>query len=148
MLWTQQPSYMLVVIEDSDEDFDTVVEAVKRSGVTTEVRRAISGEAGLEILRELATDRAVLVLMDLNTPGTDGREALAVLKADPALNSIPVVVFSTSANPKDVGFCYAAGANAYHVKPVRYPEHLQLVIDLVGYWFGRVTLNTVGTTNL
>jgi CheY-like chemotaxis protein len=139
---------MLVVIEDSDEDFDTVVEAVKRSGVTTEVRRAISGEAGLEILRELATDRAVLVLMDLNTPGTDGREALAVLKADPALNSIPVVVFSTSANPKDVGFCYAAGANAYHVKPVRYPEHLQLVIDLVGYWFGRVTLNTVGTTNL
>ncbi len=148
MLWTQQPSYMLVVIEDSDEDFDTVVEAVKRSGVTTEVRRAISGEAGLEILRELATDRAVLVLMDLNTPGTDGREALAVLKADPALNSIPVVVFSTSANPKDVGFCYAAGANAYHVKPVRYPEHLQLVIDLVGYWFGSVTLNTVGTTNL
>jgi len=148
MLWTQQPSYVLVVIEDSDEDFDTVVEAVKRSGVTTEVRRAISGEAGLEILRELATDRAVLVLMDLNTPGTDGREALAVLKADPALNSIPVVVFSTSANPKDVGFCYAAGANAYHVKPVRYPEHLQLVIDLVGYWFGRVTLNTVGTTNL
>lgn len=148
MLWTQQPSYMLVVIEDSDEDFDTVVEAVKRSGVTTEVRRAISGEAGLEILRELATDQAVLVLMDLNTPGTDGREALAVLKADPALNSIPVVVFSTSANPKDVGFCYAAGANAYHVKPVRYPEHLQLVIDLVGYWFGRVTLNTVGTTNL
>ena len=148
MLWTQQPSYMLVVIEDSDEDFDTVVEAVKRSGVTTEVRRAISGEAGLEILRELATDRAVLVLMDLNTPGTDGREALAVLKADPALNSIPVVVFSTSANPKDVGFCYAAGANAYHVKPVRYPEHLQLVIDLVGYWFGRVTLNTVGTMNL
>jgi len=86
--------------------------------------------------------------MDLNTPGTDGREALAVLKADPALNSIPVVVFSTSANPKDVGFCYAAGANAYHVKPVRYPEHLQLVIDLVGYWFGSVTLNTVGTTNL
>jgi len=139
---------MLVVIEDSDEDFDTVVEAVKRSEVTTKVRRAISGEAELEILRELATDRAVLVLMDLNTPGTDGREALAVLKTDPALNSIPVVVFSTSANPKDVWLCYAAGANAYHVKPVRYPDHLQLVIDLVGYWFGRVTLNTVGTTNL
>ena len=148
MPYTKQLPVVLVVVEDSDEDFDTVVEAVKRSGVTTEVRRAISGEAGLEILRELATDRAVLVLMDLNTPGTDGREALAVLKADPALNSIPVVVFSTSANPKDVGFCYAAGANAYHVKPVRYPEHLQLVIDLVGYWFGRVTLNTVGTTNL
>jgi len=63
------------------------------------------------------------------------------------LKSIPVVVFSTSANPKDVGFCYAAGANAYHVKPVRYPDHLQLVIDLVSYWVGRVALNTAGGSN-
>jgi len=143
----KQPPVMLVVVEDSDEDFDTVVEAVKRSGVTADVRRATSGEAGLAVIRELATDRPVLVLMDLNTPGTDGREALAAIKTDPALKSIPVVVFSTSANPKDVEICYAAGANAYHVKPVRYPDHLQLVIDLVSYWFGRVALYTAGRSN-
>jgi len=137
---------ILVVIEDSDEDFDTVAEAVTRSGVAVEVRRATTGEAGLALLREAAPARRMLVLMDLNTPGTDGREALAAVKADPALKAIPVVVFSTSANPKDVGFCYAAGANAYHVKPVRYPDHLQLVIDLVSYWFGRVAL-VAGETN-
>jgi len=147
MNWTKQPPVMLVVVEDSDEDFETVVEAVARSGVAVEVRRATTGEAGLAVLRELAPDCPVVVLMDLNTPGTDGREALAVLKTDPALKSIPVVVFSTSSNPKDVGFCYAAGANAYHVKPVRYPDHLQLVIDLVGYWFGRVALPAAGGTN-
>jgi len=140
VLWTKQPPVILVVVEDSDEDFDTVAEAVKRSGVTAEVRRATTGEAGLALLRELAPDRPVLVLMDLNTPGIDGREALAALKTDPALKAIPVIVFSTSANPKDVGFCYAAGANAYHVKPVQYPDHLQLVIDLVNYWCGRVAL--------
>ena len=140
MIWTKKPPVMLVVVEDSDEDFETVDEAVKRSGVAVEVRRATTGGGGLTLLRELAPDRPVLVLMDLNTPGTDGRESLAELKTDPALKAIPVVVFSTSSNPKDVGFCYAAGANAYHVKPVRYPDHLQLVIDLVNYWFGRVAL--------
>jgi len=110
----------------------------------TEVRRATSGEAGVAALDRLAIDRPVIVLMDLNTPGTDGREALTILKTNPALKSIPVVIFSTSANPKDVEFCYAAGANAYHVKPVQYPDHLQLVIDLVGYWFGRVELPATG----
>ena len=147
MPWTKQPPVILVIVEDSDEDFDTVTEAVKRSGVAVEVRRATTGGAGLGLLRELAPDRPVVVLMDLNTPGIDGREALAALKTDPALKAVPVVVFSTSANPKDVGFCYAAGANAYHVKPVRYPDHLQLVIELVRYWFGPVALPAAGGTN-
>ena len=143
MLWTKQ-SPVLLVVEDSNEDFDTIAEAVARSGVAAEVRRATTGEAALTRLRELAPDRSVVVLMDLNTPGIDGREALAALKTDPALKATPVIVFSTSANPKDVGFCYAAGANAYHVKPVRYPDHLQLVIDLVNYWCGRVALPAAG----
>ena len=143
MLWTKQ-SPVLLVVEDSNEDFDTIAEAVARSGVAAEVRRATTGEAALTRLRELAPDRSVVVLMDLNTPGIDGREALAALKTDPALKATPVIVFSTSANPKDVGFCYAAGANAYHVKPVRYPDHLQLVIDLVNYWCGRVVLPAAG----
>jgi len=140
MINTQQIAAVLVVIEDSDEDFDTVTEAVARSGVTAEVRRATTGEAGITLLRELAPDCPAIVLMDLNTPGTDGREALTALKKDPALKSIPVVVLSTSANPKDVGFCYAAGANVYHVKPVRYPEHLNLVTNIVSYWFNCVVL--------
>ena len=138
----------MVVVEDSDEDFDTVVEAVKRSELSIEVRRATTGEAGLALLREVASDRPVIVLMDLNTPGTDGRDALTVMKSEAAIMSVPVIVFSTSANPKDVGFCYSAGANAYHVKPVRYPDHLQLIIDLVRYWFSRVTLANSGGSDL
>jgi len=137
---TAAKSVVLVVIEDSDEDFDTVAQAVALSEVTVEVRRATTGEAGLTLLRELAPDRAAIVLMDLNTAGTDGRTALAAVKSDLALKEIPVVVLSTSANPKDMGFCYAGGANAYHVKPVRYPDHRQLVIEIVRYWIGQVAL--------
>ena len=84
--------------------------------------------------------------MDLNTPGTDGREALAAIKADPALRACPVVIFSTSADPRDLAACYAAGANAYHVKPTRYPDHLRLVVDLLRYWLGQVTLPDHGGT--
>ena len=129
----------VVVVEDSDEDFDTVREAVKHSGLAVELHRASSGGECLRLL-PVGAVRPALVLMDLNTPGTDGREALASLKADPALRSVPVVVLSTSNSPGDVAFCYAAGANAYHVKPVRYAEHLRVLSGLLGYWLGPVAL--------
>ena len=134
----------IIIVEDSDEDFDTVREALLKSGVSAELRRTTTGGECLEILRGVAAPRPAVVFMDLNTPGTDGREALAAIKADPALKAFPVVVLSTSANPKDLDFCHKAGANAYHVKPVRYPEHLQLLIDLLVYWFGRVALPEPG----
>jgi len=140
MSWTEQPLVKLVVIEDSDEDFDTVQEAVKRAGFPAEVLRAATGVDGVTALRAQAPTSPMLVLMDLNTPGTDGREALAAIKSDPALRSVPVVVFSTSANQRDIGFCYATGANAYHVKPVRYPDHLAMLIDVLTYWLSRVVL--------
>jgi len=140
MLTTNHSPFVLVIIEDSDEDFDTVQEAVRRAGFPAEVVRAATGGDGLMFLRAQAPTRPTLVLMDLNTPGTDGREALAAIKIDPALKSVPVVVLSTSANPKDILFCYAAGANAYHVKPVRHPDHLTVLIDLLTYWLSRAVL--------
>lgn len=130
----------IIIVEDSDEDFDTVVEALRKAGIVADVQRATTGGECLDLLRGATAIRPAVVLMDLNTPGTDGREALAAIKGDSALKLFPVVVFSTSADPRDLASCYAAGANAYHVKPVRYPDHLQLVIDLLTYWLERVTL--------
>jgi CheY-like chemotaxis protein len=130
----------IIIVEDSDEDYDTVVQAVRKAGILADVRRARTGGECLDLLRSAASIRPAVVLMDLNTPGTDGREALAAIKLDDALKLFPVVVFSTSDDPRDLAFCYAAGANAYHVKPVRYPDHLQLVADLLTYWIDRVVL--------
>ncbi len=141
-----RPPVILVIVEDSDEDFDTVQEAVRAAGVSAEVRRAATGGDGLAILRAVDHSRPVLVLMDLNTPGTDGRETLAIIKSDPVLRVVPVVVLSTSINPKDLEYCYRAGANAYHAKPVQYPDHLQTVVDLLDYWLTRVVYpDTTGT---
>ncbi len=136
----------IIIVEDSDEDFDTVVQAVRKAGIVAEVQRATTGGECLDLLRGASAIRPAVVLMDLNTPGTDGREALAAIKGDDALKLFPIVVFSTSADPRDVVYCYVAGANAYHVKPVRYPDHLQLVIDILTYWLGRVALPDPGRT--
>jgi len=81
-----------------------------------------------------------LILMDLNSYGVDGREALVAIKSDAGLKEIPVVVLTTSANPKDVDFCYQAGANAYHVKPVRHDQYALLLRSLMQYWLESVTL--------
>lgn len=138
----------VIIVEDSDEDFDTVEEAVRLSGVSVDIKRAVTGGDSLGLLRGDDAIRPVVVVMDLNTPGTDGREALQTIKADPDLKIGPVVVLGTSSNPKGLLFCYKAGANAYHVKPVRYPDHLEVLVDLLHYWLNRVVPISHGVADI
>jgi CheY-like chemotaxis protein len=135
----------LVVVEDSDEDFDTLREVATAIGMTRVIHRAVSGGDCLALLLgEGDAQRPIwpaLIVMDLNSHGIDGREALVIIKAHLRLKDIPVVVLTASANPKDVAFCYQAGANAYHVKPVRHDQYLQLLHSLLHYWLDTVTLH-------
>jgi CheY-like chemotaxis protein len=139
---TPPPGYLLVV-EDSDEDFATVLEAAHAAGLPHEIRRATSGEECLRLLEENERERRAnprLVLLDLNTPLGNGRDALRSIRQNERLRALPLVVLSTSSNPRDVEFCYAAGANAYHTKPVNYPAHLKTLRDIFDYWLSRVAL--------
>jgi CheY-like chemotaxis protein len=141
-------AHPLVVVEDSDEDFDTILTAARLAGIRHEIRRALTGDDCLQLLRgDSGHPRAqfALVLLDLNTPHGDGRNALEQIDTDPQLRAIPLVVLSTSANPRDVDFCYGHGANAYHVKPVSHGEHLLVLQTLLTYWLGTVVLPTEQT---
>jgi CheY-like chemotaxis protein len=136
-------AYPVVVVEDVDDDFDTVLTAARLAGIQHEIRRALTGDDCLALLRgEAGHPRAqfALVLLDLNTPHGDGRYALEEIHADAQLRAIPLVVLSTSANPRDVDFCYDHGANAYHLKPVSHGEHLSVLQTLLSYWLGTVVL--------
>lgn len=133
--------WTVLVCEDSDEDFDTLTDAVRKSGLAAQVDRVTTGGACLDLLRVPGGSLPTLVLMDLNTPGTDGREALVEIRADDRLRGLPVVVLSTSGSPRDVEFCYKVGANAYHVKPVRYTDHIQVIQDVFAYWLGKTVLS-------
>jgi CheY-like chemotaxis protein len=141
-------AHPVVVVEDSDEDFDTVLTAARRAGIQQEIRRALTGDDCLALLRGDADHprgQFALVLLDLNTPHGDGRYALEEIHADAQFRAIPLVVLSTSANPRDVDFCYGHGANAYHVKPVSHAEHLSVLHTLLMYWLGTVVLPTEQT---
>ena len=132
----------IVVVEDSDEDFDTVLDAARLASVTNEIKRANSGEECLRLLgdSDSMTDRPMMVLLDLNTPGIDGRDLLNIIHQDARFIAIPIIVMSTSANPRDLSFCYEHGAKAYHVKPVSHPEHLKILQSIFDYWLRCVVL--------
>lgn len=137
----------VLIIEDSDEDFTTLVRMISKANITNPVYRCEDGEEALDFLYqkgeyadETIAPRPSLILLDLNLPGTDGREVLATLKQNQDLQMIPVVIFSTSSNPKDVKACYSQGVSGYIVKPMNIERLNQLVTTFLEYWFQAVEL--------
>lgn len=140
----------ILVVEDSDEDFETVQDAARRAGMVEPIVRARSGAECLQLLRQSRDRQAsrtmIMLLLDLNTPGDDGREVLRQVRCDDALGLLPVVVLSASANARDLQYCYANGANAYHVKPVDHALHLKVLQSIFAYWLGSVALPARSTS--
>ncbi|MFN3378960.1 response regulator [Runella zeae] len=93
---------------------------------------------GLELLEYIRTDNndasVGLIILDLNMPRMDGREVLKVLKTEPKLRKIPVVVLTTSKSEKDVNQCYALGANCYISKPSSFDVFNDTILTLVKFW--------------
>jgi CheY-like chemotaxis protein len=84
--------------------------------------------------------RPGLILLDLNMPKKDGREALKEIKADPELRKIPVVVLTTSKADTDIGCIYQLGANSFISKPVSFDSLVEVMKVLGRYWFEIVEL--------
>ena len=137
----------ILVVEDSDEDFEALSRVMKRNSILNPIFRCCDGEEALDFLEregtyrdEAQAPRPSLILLDLNLPGTDGREVLQHIKQDNRLSAIPTVIFTTSANPKDLEFCYNNGANSYLLKPLSLEKFQRSVRILIDYWFEAVTL--------
>jgi CheY-like chemotaxis protein len=128
--------HCILIAEDSEEDFSILQRIFSRIGGVPLIR-CRDGEDVLNYLTK-PPDGSIgwpsLILLDLNMPGVDGREALVRLKTNPELRAIPVVVFSTSSSPKDVKYCYDQGANGYMYKPVSFTVLENNVRSLIEYW--------------
>jgi CheY-like chemotaxis protein len=141
----QPPS--LLVIEDSDEDFEALSRIIDQvCTFSIAVHRCINGDDALDFLNQAATyhdlsddSKPGLILLDLNLPGTDGREVLSTIKQSQSLKVIPVVVLSTSSNPKDIEDCYQSGVSSYILKPMNINELKESIRIMLDYWF-RVTV--------
>jgi CheY-like chemotaxis protein len=139
--------HLILVVDDSDEQFEALRRAFRRIGIANPVRRCGDGDEALDYLfrrgdyaEPASAPRPAVVLLDLNLPGTDGREVLGRMKAEPCLRSIPVVVLTTSSNPGDIRDCYRTGAAGFVIKPVKFDEFLRTVERLKAYWLDTVAL--------
>lgn len=138
---------LLLIVEDSNEDFETLHRLLRQSPMKIPIQRCVNGEQVLAFLYRPDNDeeretglRPGLIVLDLNLPGIDGREVLRRIKQDNNLRTIPVVVFTTSNNPKDIQDCYHYGVNSYIVKPINFAQLKQEIRTLVDYWFEVTTL--------
>ena len=134
------PLLPILAVEDNDEDFTALSRAYRKIALPNPILRCADGDQALAYLQGYGKNPAfplhlpALVLLDLNMPGTDGRAVLDVLKSDPRLRPIPVIIFSTSASNRDIEDCYRLGANSYMTKPIEYTVLEERIRLITRYW--------------
>ena len=144
------PNQPILLVEDSPEDYEATARAFKKSGLKNPIVRCEDGDSALDYLFRRgqwedpeSSPRPGVILLDLNLPGTDGREVLQEIKKHDQLRHIPIIVLTTSNDVRDVEACYQAGANSYVQKPVDMDGFIRAIERLNGYWFEVVVLPKV-----
>lgn len=132
---------LLLVVDDDPEDFLLVKTAVKRALLPLSVKGLSNGDALMNYLAERTgmpdpMAPTMVILLDLNMPGKDGRSCLREIKANQFLADIPVVIFSTSDSPDDIQKSYELNANSYICKPDDLSQLERILSTLYRYWFG------------
>ena len=151
---TQAGKSILILMADDDADDRLLTqEALNESRLANELRFARDGEELMDYLLHRgafaepeSAPRPGVILLDLNMPRMDGREALREIKSNPALRQIPIIVLSTSKAEEDVYRTYDLGANSFITKPVTFEGLVDVVKVLDKHWFQLVELPPIDDT--
>lgn len=138
---------VILLADDDEEDRMLAADALAESRVRNDLRFVDDGEELLDYLYHRGRYSAPgsspmpgLILLDLNMPRKDGREALREIKVDPALRCIPVVVLTTSKAEEDIYRTYDLGANSFITKPVSFEGLVAVMREIGRYWVEIVEL--------
>ncbi len=130
----------ILLVDDNPADLDLTSEALAQSRWPSRVNTVKDGAEAMAFLRREGkyknAARPHLVLLDLNLPRKDGRAVLADVKSDPALRSVPIVIFSTSQATQDIERSYELGANSYVSKPGCLQDWIAAVKLVKEFWIG------------
>ena len=144
---TRSRSITILMADDDADDRALARDALEESRLRNDLRFVENGEQLLDYLRRRGkfappadSPRPGLILLDLNMPRMDGREALEAIKADPELRRIPVVVLTTSKAEEDVVRSYDLGASSFITKPVTFGALVETMRALGRYWLEIVDL--------
>jgi two-component system, response regulator len=138
---------LILMAEDDSDDRLLAKDAAVECGLGADLCFVEDGAELMDYLKRrgkhnnpIAAARPDLVILDLNMPRKDGREALKEIKSDPELRKIPVVIFTTSRADTDIGLAYELGANSFISKPVAFDALVKVMKVIKAYWFDSVIL--------
>ena len=144
---TAEPNPIVILMaDDDDDDYLLTKKALAESRLLNEMRRVRDGEELMDYLHRRAdfneenAPRPGVILLDLNMPRMDGREALREIKTDEKFRNIPIVVFTTSKAEEDIFKTYQLGVNSFITKPVTFDNLTKVMRALGNYWFEIVEL--------
>jgi len=136
----------ILLVEDNEGDIELTREAFEDARFRNNLHIAEDGDIALDYLfKRNGYEDAVtpdIILLDLNLPSTDGKEVLEIIKAEPLLRRIPVIVLTSSQADKDVGESYDLHANCYIVKPVSATKFMKVVQSVENFWVDIVCLSS------
>jgi CheY-like chemotaxis protein len=138
----------ILLADDDEEDRELTRDALREAHLANEVMFVVDGQDLMDYLRRegryangsVASPRPGIILLDLNMPKKDGREALAEIKQDDSLRRIPVVVLTTSKDEEDVLRTYDLGVNSFITKPVTFAGLVEAMRTWTQYWFELVEI--------
>jgi CheY-like chemotaxis protein len=132
----------VIIADDDPDDCQWIKEALTETKMAGNLRIVEDGEDLMEFLRHQGKYASLpslsypgLILLDLNMPRMDGREALKEIKSDPRLRHIPIVILTTSKAEEDIFRTYNLGANSVVLKPATYTSLVQIMQNLAKFWF-------------
>lgn len=144
---TAKDSIVILMADDDEDDIMLTKKALQQGKLLNKLYCVRDGEELLDYLfhRGDYTDAAKaprpgIILLDLNMPRKDGREALKEIKANADVHDIPVVVFTTSKAEEDIYRSYQLGVNSFITKPVTFDRLIEVMQMIGKYWFEIVTL--------
>lgn len=140
---------LILMAEDDPEDAMLARDALADAKLLNPLKVVEDGQQLMDYLHRTGAfappepaARPGIILLDLNMPKKDGKEALAEIRSDPALRDIPVVVLTTSKAEEEVLRSYSLGANSFIVKPVSFEGLVDVMRSIGRYWFEIVVLPT------
>jgi two-component system response regulator len=135
---------VILLVEDNEAEVKLALRAFQKQSFDKKILVARDGEEALQLLFELASSATTsvpnlpsLILLDLNLPKVDGLEVLQTIRSQSATRYIPVVIFTTSDETRDIQESYRLGANSYLRKPVDFDDFTELVGNLESYWLNQ-----------
>jgi CheY-like chemotaxis protein len=137
--------FSILIAEDDEDDYNLITDAIKSSKNKCQVNWVRDGEELLDFLNstddlEVGKIRPDIILLDLNMPKKDGREALEEIKSHSKFKNIPVIVLTTSQAKMDIQKVYDLGANSFIQKPFKYADFSSMMENFFKYWINTVKL--------